>query len=81
MRWSSKNFLVRVAQPNVFLDKKTTNIWVDEWKNSNINFFENFRIISREKAAANRIIHRCIINSRIHWELHGLDQLFVETEP
>ena len=49
IRRPSKKYLVCVAQPTVFLDKKNTKIWVGESENSNITIFENFRIMSREK--------------------------------
>ena len=40
--------------------------WTKKSENSNITVFENFRIMSREKAVTNRIIHWCIINSRYY---------------
>ena len=43
---SSEKYSVRVVLWTVFLDKKTTKIWVRESKNSNVRIFENFRLLS-----------------------------------
>ena len=43
---SSEKYSVRVVLWTVFLDKKTTKIWVRESKNPNVRIFENFRLLS-----------------------------------